>query len=109
MIKAFLQHLIVCLCLFSLWRVPNWQNSVVYADLNKIDAGITFVGHTLCVTAQLPTELGGANGKVAIIDTEGTFRPERLGPIAERFKVEKEAVLVGLITFNIEIPNLILL
>ncbi len=48
----------------------------------------------MCVTTQLPTNLGGANGKVAVIDTEGTFRPERLGPIAERFNVDKEAVLV---------------
>jgi meiotic recombination protein DMC1 len=29
--------------------------------------------HTLCVTAQLPTEMGGGNGKVAYIDTEGTL------------------------------------
>tara|TARA_R110002050_G_scaffold14642_2_gene45996 strand:+ start:1018 stop:1188 length:171 start_codon:yes stop_codon:yes gene_type:complete len=26
-------------------------------------------------------------GKVAYIDTEGTFRPERIGPIAERFGI----------------------
>ncbi len=25
--------------------------------------------------------MGGANGKVAYIDTEGTFRPERIAPI----------------------------
>ena len=30
---------------------------------------------------------------MAIIDTEGTFRPERIGPIAERFNLDKEAVL----------------
>ena len=27
-------------------------------------------------------------GKVAYIDTEGTFRPERIAPIAERFGVD---------------------
>jgi len=46
--------------------------------------------HTLCVTAMLPTSMGGGHGKVAIIDTEGGFRPEKIGPIAERFGVKGE-------------------
>eukprot|EP01134_Creolimax_fragrantissima_P003871 CFRG3871T1 len=49
--------------------------------------------HTICVTAQLPRSLGGAEGKVAYIDTEGTFRPDRLMAIADRFGVDREAVL----------------
>ena len=43
------------------------------------------LAHTLCVTAQLPYDLGGGNGKVIYIDTEGTFRPDRITAIAERF------------------------
>lgn len=43
---------------------------------------------TLCVTAQLPMSKGGGEGKVLYIDTEGTFRPERLHEIAERFGME---------------------
>jgi RecA/RadA recombinase len=38
----------------------------------------------------LPTHLGGGSGKVAVIDTEGGFRPEKIGPIAERFGVKAE-------------------
>lgn len=38
----------------------------------------------------LPTNLGGGSGKVAVIDTEGGFRPEKIGPIAERFGVKAE-------------------
>jgi len=34
--------------------------------------------------------MGGAEGKVAYIDTEGTFRPERIVQIAERFGVDPE-------------------
>jgi meiotic recombination protein DMC1 len=49
--------------------------------------------HTLCVTAMLPTSMGGGHGKVAIIDTEGGFRPEKIGPIAERFGVKGEVSL----------------
>ncbi|KAH0543016.1 hypothetical protein FGG08_002624 [Glutinoglossum americanum] len=35
--------------------------------------------------ANVLKEMGGAEGKVAYIDTEGTFRPERIIQIAERF------------------------
>lgn len=50
--------------------------------------GKTQLSHTLCVTAQLPLEMGGAAGKVAFIDTEGTFRPERIELIAQRFGLD---------------------
>lgn len=49
--------------------------------------------HTLCVTAQLPQNMKGGNGKVMFIDTEGTFRPERIVDIAKRFDVDPDAVL----------------
>lgn len=55
--------------------------------------GKTQLCHTLCVTAQLPKDMGGAEGKVAYIDTEGTFRPDRIKAIAERFGVDPDAVL----------------
>jgi len=59
--------------------------------------GKTQLCHTLCVTAQLPTAMRGANGKVAYIDTEGTFRPDRLRQIAERFQIDPDAVLENVI------------
>lgn len=31
--------------------------------------------------------------QVAYIDTEGTFRPERIRPVAERFQLDPDAVL----------------
>ncbi|GAB4819384.1 hypothetical protein N2152v2_006430 [Parachlorella kessleri] len=43
------------------------------------------------------TEIFGGAGKVAYIDTEGTFRPERIRPIAERFNLEAEAVLSNVV------------
>lgn len=49
--------------------------------------------HTLAVTCQLPLDLGGAEGKCLYIDTEGTFRPERLAQIAPRYGMSCEAVL----------------
>jgi len=55
--------------------------------------GKTQICHTLCVTCQLPVSQNGGEGKALYIDTEGTFRPERLIAIAERFGFEGNSVL----------------
>lgn len=47
-------------------------------------SGKSQVCHQLAVTCQLPVAQNGAEGKCLWIDTEGTFRPERLVAIAER-------------------------
>ncbi|XP_078172482.1 DNA repair (Rad51) family protein [Carex rostrata] len=60
-------------------------------------SGKTQLAHTLCVSTQLPTSMHGGNGKVAYIDTEGTFRPDRIVPIAERFGMDAGAVLDNII------------
>ena len=46
---------------------------------------------------QLPVEMAGGNGKVIFIDTEGTFRPERVQTIAHRFGVDPSAVLENIL------------
>ena len=46
--------------------------------------GKTQLCHTLCVTCQLALEHGGGEGKALYVDTEGTFRPQRLVAIAEK-------------------------
>jgi len=55
--------------------------------------GKTQLCHTLAVTSQIPVTHGGGEGKCLYIDTEGTFRPDRLVDIAERFQMDPEAVL----------------
>lgn len=42
---------------------------------------------------QLPIDQSGGEGKCLYIDTEGTFRPERLLAVAERFKLSGSDVL----------------
>ncbi|KAF6766623.1 Rad51-domain-containing protein, partial [Ephemerocybe angulata] len=67
--------------------------------------GKTQLGHTMSVVAQLPAEFGGASGKVAYIDTEGTFRPDRIRSIAERFGVDGNMALENILyarAFNSE-------
>lgn len=51
--------------------------------------GKTQLCHTLCVTCQLAVKDGGGAGMAMYIDTEGTFRPERLIPIAQRFGLDE--------------------
>jgi DNA repair protein RAD51 len=55
--------------------------------------GKTQLCHTLCVTAQLPMDQGGGEGRALYIDTEGCFRPEKLKAIAERFGMNAQDVL----------------
>ncbi|XP_012314378.1 meiotic recombination protein DMC1/LIM15 homolog isoform X2 [Aotus nancymaae] len=45
------------------------------------------------VTAQLPGAGDYPGGKIIFIDTENTFRPDRLRDIADRFNVDHDAVL----------------
>jgi DNA repair protein RAD51 len=71
--------------------------------------GKSQICHTLAVTCQvrlqyrdssqtktptqLPTSMGGGEGKCLYIDTEGTFRPVRLLAVAERYGLNGEEVL----------------
>ncbi len=59
--------------------------------------GKTQLSHTLCVTAQMSKDNGGGNGKVAFIDTENTFRPERIKSIAERYGMDPAEALDNII------------
>ncbi|WIA40926.1 hypothetical protein OEZ86_004581 [Tetradesmus obliquus] len=59
--------------------------------------GKTQLCHTLCVAVQLPIAQGGGAGKAAYVDTEGTFRPERIRAIAARFNLDPDAVLDNIV------------
>ena len=60
-------------------------------------SGKTQIGLTLAVNTQMPIDKGGAEGKVAFIDTEGTFRPERIKQIAEKKGLNADAVLKNIL------------
>ena len=51
------------------------------------------ISHELAVTVQLPEELGGLDGECVFVDTENTFRPERIRQIAEGFELDTTEVL----------------
>ena len=48
------------------------------------------------VRCQLPVEKGGAGGACVFIDTESTFRPERIVSIAKGLGMDPEEVLKGI-------------
>lgn len=60
-------------------------------------SGKSQIALTLSVTAQLPLEYGGGAGKVAYIDTESTFRPERIAQIATRFGLDPYQTLENIL------------
>ena len=59
----------------------------------EFGSGKTQVAHQLAVNVQLPPDKGGLNGSVIIIDTENTFRPERIKDMAEGLALDYQEVL----------------
>ncbi len=53
----------------------------------------TQFAHQLCVNVQRPVEEGGLNGHALFIDTENTFRPERIEQMARANGQDPEEVL----------------
>jgi DNA repair protein RadA len=53
----------------------------------------TQIAHQLCVTVQLPKEQGGMEKGAYFIDTENTFRPERIVQMSEALDLDPEEVL----------------
>jgi len=56
-------------------------------------SGKTQLCHTLCITVQLPRDIGGLNSGAIYIDTENTFRPERIVGIAEARGLDPDLIL----------------
>ena len=59
----------------------------------EFGSGKTQIAHQLAVNVQLPPEKGGLNGSAIMIDTENTFRPERIKDMADGAELNYEDVL----------------
>ncbi|KZX16137.1 protein RecA [Methanobrevibacter cuticularis] len=59
----------------------------------EFGSGKSQISHELAVTVQLPEENGGIDGECVFIDTENTFRPERVEQIAAGFEMDPEETL----------------
>jgi len=68
------------------------ESMAITEVFGEFRTGKTQLSHTLCITTQLPGE-NFSGGKVIYLDTENTFRPDRLRPIADRYNLDQDAVL----------------
>jgi meiotic recombination protein DMC1 len=73
------------------------QTMSITEVFGEFRTGKSQLSMTASVICQLPKAHGGAEGKVAYIDTEGTFRPERIKQISERFGVDGDVACENII------------
>lgn len=73
------------------------ETQAITEFFGEYGSGKTQIGHTLCVTCQLDARQGGLGAKALYIDTENTFRPERLYQIAQHRGLKPEEALEGVL------------
>jgi DNA repair protein RadA len=73
------------------------ETGCVVEFFGEFRTGKTQIAHQLCVNVQLPREDGGLNGNALYIDTEGTFRPERIIQMAEGLDLDHKKVLKNIV------------
>ena len=71
----------------------GFETQALVEVYGEFGSGKTQIGHQLAVNCTLPIEEGGLDGDVFYIDTEDTFRPERITQMARGLGLEPEAVL----------------
>lgn len=70
--------------------IETWAITEFYGEFG---AGKSQICHTLSVMVQQPASQGGVGGSAIYIDTEGTFRPERVAEIAQARGYNPDEVL----------------
>ena len=63
----------------------------------EFGTGKSTLAHQLCVNVQLPPERGGLGGRAVYIDTENTFRPERVVQMAKAAGIDPEQALENIL------------
>jgi DNA repair protein RadA len=63
----------------------------------EFGSGKSQICHQLCVNVQLPPERGGLSGSVLYVDTENTFRTERIVSMAKHLGLDPEEVARNII------------
>ncbi|MDI9614705.1 MULTISPECIES: DNA repair and recombination protein RadA [unclassified Methanothermobacter] len=69
------------------------ETQAITEVFGEFGSGKSQLSHELAVTVQLPEERGGLDAEAVFIDTENTFRPERIEQIANAFELDLEEVL----------------
>ncbi len=71
----------------------GFESQSIIELFGEFGSGKTQVAHQLCVMVQLPKEKGGMDSHAYYIDTENTFRPERITQMAEGLGLDPDEVL----------------
>jgi len=71
----------------------GFETQAITEMFGEFGSGKTQIVHQCAVTAQLKPEDGGLNGDVIIIDTENTFRPERIAQMSEALDLNVKETL----------------
>ena len=67
----------------------------------RFASGKTQLGFQLAVNVQLPKDKGGLGGNVLFIDTEGTFRPERIEQMAKASSLDPKEILANIVMVRV--------
>lgn len=78
----------------------GFETQAISELFGAFGSGKTQVAHQLCVNVQMSEEDGGLEGEAVFIDTENTFRPERIVQMAEGAGMDPQEVLK-----NIHVAN----
>ncbi|MFH1107501.1 MAG: DNA repair and recombination protein RadA [Candidatus Micrarchaeota archaeon] len=69
------------------------ESQAITEAFGKFGSGKSQLAFQLCVNVQLPVEQGGLDGGALFVDTENTFRPERLIQMAKAKGLDPDAAL----------------
>ncbi len=69
------------------------ETNAITEAYGRFATGKSQIGFQVSVNALLPKDKGGLGGAVLFIDTEGTFRPERIESIAKAAGIKPETAL----------------
>lgn len=73
---------------FNLLIGGGVETQAITECFGQYASGKTQIGHQLAVNVQLPKDKGGLGAGAVFIDTEGTFRPERVVQIANAHGID---------------------
>ncbi len=71
----------------------GFESQAITEFFGEFGSGKTQIVHQMCVNVQLPEEKGGLDSHVFYIDTENTFRPDRIKQMAEAYDLDSDEIL----------------
>jgi len=71
----------------------GFESQAITELFGEFGSGKTQVAHQLCVNVQRPLDQGGLESHVFYIDTENTFRPDRIQQMSEAYDLDANEIL----------------